>query len=90
MACLPLQTAIRTSLSYISKTTNNYRAKPLVEPDPPVDNPLDSRVLKMIAMGLSELELDAVDDDPFDASELKRDSSELEEFDELDEFVSAW
>ncbi len=90
MACLPLQVTDGTSLSYISKTTNDYRAKLPVEPDPPVDNPLDSRVLKMIAMGLSELELDAVDDDPFDASELKRDSSELEEFDELDEFVSAW
>ena len=61
-----------------------------VEPDPPVNNPLDSRVLKTIAAGLSELELDAVDDDPFDASELKMASSELDEPPELDELESAW
>ncbi|MGA1997973.1 MAG: hypothetical protein ABSH45_19575, partial [Bryobacteraceae bacterium] len=63
----------------VGKTTDDYRAKELVEPDPPVNNPLDSRVLKMIAAGLSELELDAVADDPFDASELKMPSSELDE-----------
>ena len=39
----------------------------------------------MIAAGLSELELDAVADDPFDASELKMPSSELDEPLELDE-----
>ena len=54
----------------------------------------------MIAVGLSELELDPVADDPFVASELKMASSGLDEpleLDELDELVvlaeeldSAW